>query len=159
MTAHSSLSTKFTKAEMLLLDFCFRIMRMNDIKQKIGKMKNVSKALKNTFEDFFLLLCVWTILRTFTLLLLVGIGGLIFKSPCLLYYLLKILLVRVDLQRCGFLINCLIFASKTKLFFMKQKKFIFSHNFLTTARKIQLVNRAREIKQNSLKTFSYVTLM
>lgn len=42
------------KTEMPLLDECFRIMRMTDVKQQIGKMKNVSIALKNTCEELFL---------------------------------------------------------------------------------------------------------
>lgn len=53
VTAQSSHSRMFVKGGILLLDLCLRIMRMNDLKLT-GKMKNVSRALKNTPEDLFL---------------------------------------------------------------------------------------------------------
>lgn len=39
------------KAEMPQLDSCFRIMRVSDVKQQIGNMKNVSTALEDTREE------------------------------------------------------------------------------------------------------------
>lgn len=53
VTAHRSHSKMFVKGVILLLDLFLRIMRMNDLKLT-GKMKNVSRALKNTSEDLFL---------------------------------------------------------------------------------------------------------
>lgn len=89
-------------------------MTISDAKQQIGKMKNVSIALKNTWGELFLYSFLFLgLLLAFTYVLLLEFHAQsYFKSPSLSLFHLKMQLLSVHWQKGGVFINKLILASK-----------------------------------------------